>query len=82
MAKIDGHVVLQITVRKEINTEGVGGVELSSDAGCVRWLQNKGVQCVKNNKGSEVVDFESLVDGGTHKLGPHTQHTQQLSTLT
>lgn len=63
---------------KEITVEGFDDtIILSSDAGFDRLLQNEGVKCLKNNKGSQVVDFESLVDGGTYELGPPQQQQRR-----
>ena len=61
----------------KITVEGVGGVKLSTDAGLVRWLSRKGVDCLRDSDGDEVVDFESLEDGGRYTLGPPKQQQQQ-----
>lgn len=58
-----------------IIVESVGGVKLSTDAALDKWLENKKVQCLIDSDGDEVVDFDSLVDGGTYTLGP-PQHKQ------
>jgi len=56
-----------------IAVEGVGGVKLSHNAALDKWLENKKVQCLIDSDGDEVVDFDSLVDGGTYTLGPPPQ---------
>ena len=55
---------------KKITVHGVGGVKLSSDAEFDKWLSKKGVECLLDHDGDEVVGFASLVDGGTYTLGP------------
>eukprot|EP00339_Tiarina_fusa_P003020 CAMPEP_0117010082 /NCGR_PEP_ID=MMETSP0472-20121206/8983_1 /TAXON_ID=693140 ORGANISM="Tiarina fusus, Strain LIS" /NCGR_SAMPLE_ID=MMETSP0472 /ASSEMBLY_ACC=CAM_ASM_000603 /LENGTH=304 /DNA_ID=CAMNT_0004712537 /DNA_START=75 /DNA_END=989 /DNA_ORIENTATION=+ len=62
-----------------ITVEGVGGVKLSTDAALDKWLENKKVQCLIDSDGDEVVDFDSVVDGGTYTLGPPQQQRDHLS---
>ena len=52
-----------------ITVEGVGGVKLSTDAALDKWLGKKKVKCLIDSDGDEVVDFDSLVDGGEYTLG-------------
>ena len=61
---------------KKITVEGVGGVKLSSDAALDKWLGNKGVECLLDEEGDEVVDFESLVHDRTYTLGPPLMQQQ------
>ena len=59
-----------------ITVEGVGGVRLSNDAELERWLGKKGVECLINEEGDEVVGFASLAAGGKYTLGPPQQPRQ------
>ena len=56
-----------------ITVEGVGGVKLSTDAALDKWLGIMKVQCLVDSDGDKVVDFDSLVDGGTYTWGPPQQ---------
>ena len=56
----------------KITVEGVG-VKLGSDAALDKWLDRKGIRCLLDGDGDEIVDIESLVDGGTYTLGPPIQ---------
>ena len=63
---------------KKITVEGVG-VKLGHEAALDKWLKGKGHRCLLDSDGYEVVDFESLVDGGTYTLGPLVQQQQHVS---
>ena len=63
---------------KKIIVDGVGGVKLSSDAALDKWLEKKGVDCVFDAEdGYQVVDFESLVDGGKYTVTPPRQQEHE-----
>ena len=61
--------------RKTINVEGFDAVQLSSDAGFDKWLSRKEVAALFNEDGVEIIDFDTLVDGGKYSctFGPPPQ---------
>ncbi|KAL7571315.1 hypothetical protein ACA910_007636 [Epithemia clementina (nom. ined.)] len=69
----------------KIRIDGIGTVKLATQHGYDKLLKNEGVKfLLDKDDQAQVLDFESLVDGGAYTLGrtqeqPQQQHPQQQS---
>jgi len=56
---------------KTITVDGMGRVKLSNDAGLDKWLRAVGIQCLLDDDGINIIQFELLEDGGKYRPQRH-----------